>query len=113
RALAQANLVHALPLKMRFQRSKLYISAIPPFLIGGFVGLLAALMGVGGGFLMVPAMIYLLRVPTNVVVGTSLFQIVFLTAVTTMLQAAQNQNVDVELGVPFMTVSVVDARLTA
>ena len=65
---------------MRFQRSKLYISAIPPFLIGLFVGLLAAIMGVGGGFIMVPAMIYLLRVPTNVVVGTSLFQIVFLTA---------------------------------
>ncbi len=62
---------------MRFHRSKLYISAIPPLLLGGFVGFLGAIMGVGGGFIIVPAMIYLLRVPTNVVVGTSLFQILF------------------------------------
>ena len=75
---------------MRFHRSKLYISAIPPLLLGLFVGLLAAIMGVGGGFIMVPAMIYLLRMPTNVVVGTSLFQIVFLTAATTVLHASQN-----------------------
>ena len=75
----QHNWIHGLPLKLRFQRSKLYISAIPPFMLGLFVGLLAAIMGVGGGFIMVPAMIYLLRVPTNIVVGTSLFQIVFLT----------------------------------
>ncbi len=79
--------IHRLPLKMRFHRSKLYISAIPPFLIGAFVGLLAAIMGVGGGFIMVPAMIYMLRVPTNIVVGTSLFQITFVTAATTMLHA--------------------------
>ncbi len=65
---------------MRFHRSKLYISAMPPLMIGAFVGFLAAIMGAGGGFIMVPAMIYLLRVPTNVVVGTSLFQIVFVTA---------------------------------
>src|SRR2546429_2978912 len=105
--------IHGLPLKLRFQRSKLYISAIPPFLIGMFVGLLAAIMGVGGGFIMVPAMIYLLRVPTNVVVGTSLFQIVFLTAATTALHASQNQTVDVALAVLLMAGGGVGAPVGA
>jgi uncharacterized membrane protein YfcA len=106
----QHNWVHGLPLKMRFHRSKLYISAIPPLLLGFFVGLLAAIMGVGGGFIMVPAMIYLLRMPTNVVVGTSLFQIVFLTAATAMLQASINQNVDVVLAAVLMAGGVVGAQ---
>jgi hypothetical protein len=106
----QHNWIHGLPLKLRFQRSKLYISAIPPFMLGLFVGLLAAIMGVGGGFIMVPAMIYLLRVPTNVVVGTSLFQIVFLTGATTVLHAAQNQTVDVVLAVLLMVGGVVGAQ---
>jgi uncharacterized membrane protein YfcA len=105
--------IHGLPLKIRFTRSRLYISAIPPFVIGIFVGLLAAIMGVGGGFIMVPAMIYLLRVPTNVVVGTSLFQIIFLTAVTTILHASQNQNVDVALAVLLMLGGVVGAQFGA
>jgi hypothetical protein len=105
--------VHGLPLKMRFHSSKLYISAIPPLLLGTFVGLLAAIMGVGGGFIMVPAMIYLLRMPTNVVVGTSLFQIVFLTAATTVLHASQNQNVDVVLAVILMAGGVVGAQFGA
>ena len=105
--------IHGLPLKLRFQRSKLYISAIPPFFIGLFVGLLAAIMGVGGGFIMVPAMIYLLRVPTNVVVGTSLFQIVFLTAATTALHASQNQTVDVALAVLLMAGGVIGAQFGA
>jgi hypothetical protein len=105
--------IHRLPLKLRFQRSKLYISAIPPLLIGLFVGLLAAIMGVGGGFIMVPAMIYLLRVPTNIVVGTSLFQIVFLTAATTVLHASQNQTVDVVLAVLLMLGGVVGAQFGA
>ena len=109
----QHNWIHGLPLKLRFQRSKLYISAIPPFLIGLFVGLLAAIMGVGGGFIMVPAMIYLLRVPTNVVVGTSLFQIVFLTAATTVLHASQNQTVDVVLAVLLMVGGVIGAQFGA
>src|SRR5262249_15599315 len=73
----QHTWVHGLPSRMRFHRSRLYISAITPLVLGLFVGLLVAIMGVGGGFIMVPAMIYLLRMPTNVVVGTSLFQIVF------------------------------------
>jgi uncharacterized protein len=109
----QHNWIHGLPLKLRFHRSKLYISAIPPLVIGLFVGLLAAIMGVGGGFIMVPAMIYLLRVPTNVVVGTSLFQIVFVTAATTMLHASQNQTVDVVLAVILMVGGVIGAQLGA
>ena len=106
----QHNWVHGLPMKVRFNRSKLYISAIPPVVLGLFVGLLAAIMGVGGGFLMVPAMIYLLRMPTNVVIGTSLFQIVFLTAATTVLHASQNFNVDVTLAVMLMIGGVVGAQ---
>ena len=92
--LHQHNWLHGLPLKMRFRRSKLYISAILPLALGAFVGILAAIMGVGGGFIMVPAMIYLLGMPTSVVVGTSLFQIIFVTANITLLQSIQTQTVD-------------------
>jgi uncharacterized membrane protein YfcA len=104
---------HGLPLKLRFHRSKLYISAVPPFVLGIFVGLLAAIMGVGGGFILVPAMIYLLRVPTSVVVGTSLFQITFLTAATTVLHASRNQTVDVVLAILLMIGGVIGAQLGA
>jgi len=107
----QHNWMHGLPFKMRFHRSKLYISAVPPLFIGLFAGLLAAVMGVGGGFLMVPAMIYLLRVPTSVVLGTSLFQIVFLTAVTTILQASLNQTVDAMLAALLMLGGVIGAQV--
>lgn len=86
-----------LPFKMRFPRSKVYISVVPPVIIGMFVGMLAAVMGVGGGFIVVPAMIYLLRMPTNVVVGTSLFQIVFVAAAATLLHAVENKSVDIVL----------------
>ncbi len=92
--LHQHNWLHGLPLKVRFRRSKLYISAILPLALGAFVGILAAIMGVGGGFIMVPAMIYLLGMPTSVVVGTSLFQIIFVTANVTLLQSIQTQTVD-------------------
>ena len=92
--LHQHNWLHGLPFKVRFRRSKLYISAILPLSIGAFVGVLAAIMGVGGGFIMVPAMIYLLGMPTSVVVGTSLFQIIFVTANVTLLQSIQTQTVD-------------------
>lgn len=109
----QHSWIHGLPLKMRFNRSKLYISAIPPFVIGAFVGFLAALMGVGGGFIMIPAMIYLLRVPTNVVVGTSLFQIVFVTAMTTVLHATQNYTVDIVLALLLMIGGVIGAQFGA
>jgi uncharacterized membrane protein YfcA len=82
--------IHGLPLKMRFRQSRLYISIIPPVVIGFFVGMLSAIMGIGGGFIIVPAMIYLLRMPTNVVMGTSLVQIIAVTAITTVLQATNN-----------------------
>lgn len=102
--------IHGLPLKTRFKRSKLYISAIPPVVIGLLIGLLSAIMGVGGGFIMVPAMIYLLRMPTQVVIGTSLFQITFVTAFTTVLHAIQNQNVDVVLAMLLMIGGVIGAQ---
>jgi len=107
------NWIDALPLKMRFPRSGLYISVIPPVLIGAFVGVLAAIMGVGGGFVMVPAMIYILRMPTNVVVGTSLFQIFFVSALTTTLQASQNQTVDVVLALLLTVGGVIGAQFGA
>jgi uncharacterized membrane protein YfcA len=93
----QHNWIHGLPLKMRFPRSRLYISAIPPLVIGWVVGLLTSLLGVGGGFIMVPAMIYLLRMPTNIVIGTSMFQIIFVTAIVTVLHATLNHSLDVVL----------------
>ncbi|MGA7547072.1 MAG: sulfite exporter TauE/SafE family protein, partial [Methyloceanibacter sp.] len=93
----QHNWVHGLPLKMRFPHSRLYISAIPPLVIGALVGLLSAFLGVGGGFILVPAMIYLLRMPTNVVIGTSLVQIIGVAIVTTLLQATSNYAVDLVL----------------
>ena len=107
----QRGWIHALPFKMRFRASGLYISVIPPFGIGVAVGVLAAIMGVGGGFIMVPAMIYLLGMPTKVVVGTSLFQIVFVTAFTTMLHAVTNQTVDMMLALLLLLGGVVGAQI--
>jgi len=106
----QRTWIHALPLKIRFRVSGLYISAIPPVLIGLLVGILAAIMGVGGGFVMVPAMIYLLGMPTKVVVGTSLFQIIFVTAFTTMLHATTNYTVDIVLAVLLLVGGVIGAQ---
>ena len=103
--------VQKLPFKMRFRTSGLYISAIPPLLVGVSVGVLAAVMGVGGGFIMVPAMIYILGMPTKVVVGTSLFQIIFVTAFTTMLHATTNQTVDVVLAVMLLLGGVIGAQV--
>jgi uncharacterized membrane protein YfcA len=105
--------MHGLPFKMRFRRSKLYISALLPFTVGFLVGILVATMGVGGGFLMVPAMIYLLGMPTQIVIGTSLFQIIFVTANTTLLQATFNQSVDVVLALLLLIVGVVGAQVGA
>jgi uncharacterized membrane protein YfcA len=102
-----------LPLKMRFRQSRLYISAVPPALIGLLVGLLAAVMGVGGGFIMVPAMIYLLGMPTNVVIGTSLFQITVVTGLTTVFHAVENQTVDAVLAVVLLVGGVVGAQVGA
>jgi uncharacterized membrane protein YfcA len=103
--------IHGLPFKMRFRVSGLYISVIPPLVVGVSVGILAAIMGVGGGFIMVPAMIYLLGMPTKVVVGTSLFQIIFVTAFTTMLHATTNFTVDVVLAVLLLVGGVIGAQV--
>ena len=107
----QRTWVHAMPFKMRFRTSGLYISVIPPLVVGVLVGILAAIMGVGGGFIMVPAMIYILGMPTKVVVGTSLFQIIFVTAFTTMLHATTNFTVDIVLAVLLLIGGVVGAQI--
>jgi uncharacterized membrane protein YfcA len=106
----QHHWVHHLPFKMRFNRSKLYISAIPPLAIGFAVGLLSGILGVGGGFIMVPAMIYLLRMPTKVVIGTSLFQIIFVAGFTTIMHAAANYAVDLMLAFILMVGGVFGAQ---
>lgn len=105
--------IHGLPFKMRFRTSNLYISAIPPIIVGILVGLLAAIMGVGGGFIMVPAMIYVLGMPTKVVVGTSLFQIIFVTAFTTLMHATQNYTVDAMLALLLLLGGVIGAQVGA
>ncbi|MCR9128639.1 MAG: sulfite exporter TauE/SafE family protein [Alphaproteobacteria bacterium] len=113
KARRKRGLIDTLPFKTRFPVSGLYMSVIPPLAIGFFVGALAALMGVGGGFVMVPAMIYLLRMPTSVVIGTSLFQILFVTALTTVLQATQNQTVDIVLAAILIIGGVIGAQIGA
>jgi uncharacterized membrane protein YfcA len=107
----QHTWIEGLPLKQRFRRSRIYVSAIPFVLVGAFVGWLTAIMGVGGGFLLVPAMIYLVRIPTRIVIGTSTFQILCITALTTVLQSVQNHSVDVLLSVPLIAGGVVGAQL--
>ena len=111
RKLHEHTWLHGLPLKMRFRRSRLYISALLPLGIGFCVGVLSAIMGVGGGFIMVPAMIYVLGMPTSVVIGTSLLQIVFVTANVTFLQALNNQTVDIVLALLLLAGAVVGAQL--
>lgn len=111
RKLHKHNWIHALPFKMKFRVSGLYISVIPPLLVGVFVGILAAIMGVGGGFIMLPAMIYILGMPTKVVVGTSLFQIIFVAAFTTMLHAITNYTVDLFLAILLLVGGVIGAQV--
>ncbi len=107
------NWVHTLPIKMKFRTSGLYISVIPPLLVGLAVGVLAAVMGVGGGFIMLPAMIYILGMPTKVVIGTSLFQIIFVAAFTSMMHAMTNHSVDIVLAVLLLVGGVVGAQIGA
>ncbi|MGI3186176.1 sulfite exporter TauE/SafE family protein [Nioella aestuarii] len=109
----QRNWVHTMPLKMRFRTSGLYISALPPLLVGGAVGILSAIMGVGGGFIMVPAMIYILGMPTKVVIGTSLFQIIFVTAFTTLMHALTSHSVDMVLALLLIFGGVLGAQVGA
>ena len=111
--LHQHSWLHGLPFKMRFHRSKLYISTIPPLLIGFVVGILSAMMGVGGGFIMIPAMVYILGMSTNVVGGTSLFQIIFVTANSTFFQSYLNQTVDIVLAALMILGGVIGAQIGA
>lgn len=105
--------VDALPLKIRFRKSRQYLSVFLPLFVGTVVGVLVAIMGVGGGFIMVPAMIYLLNMPTNVVVGTSLFQITVVTASVTFFHAVNTQTVDIVLALLLLIGAVIGAQFGA
>ena len=109
--LHQHNWFHGLPFKIRFHRSRLYISALLPFAVGAAGGVLVAIMGIGGGFFLIPAMIYFLGMPASAVAGTSLFQIIFTTAIATFLHAYQNQTVDVLLALLLLAGGVIGAPL--
>ena len=102
--------MHGWPWKVRFPESRLYISVLMPLLVGAFGGLMAAILGIGGGFVMVPAMIYLIGMPTAVVVGTSLFQICFVAAITGFLQAYANHSVDILLALLLIAGGVVGTQ---
>lgn len=108
---AEESWTRRLPFKMKFRASGLYISVIPPVLIGIGVGILGAIMGVGGGFVMVPAMIYLLGMPTKVVVGTSLFQVITVSAFTTFMHAITNHSVDIMLALLLIVGGVIGAQI--
>jgi uncharacterized membrane protein YfcA len=108
-----SQLLKSLPLQTHFEKSGVTHSVLVPVIFGGFVGVLAAVMGVGGGFLMVPVMVYILRMPMHVVVGTSLFQILFNCIEVTFLQAYTNHNVDFILAVLLLLGSTVGAQVGA
>lgn len=105
------TIAHRLPLRLRFPRSGLYISVIPPLALGFLIGGMAAIMGVGGGFILIPAMIYLLRMPTNVVIGTALFQVLIVASLIVILQAEATKTVDLVLAAMLMLGGVVGAQL--
>lgn len=109
----QHSWIAGLPLRIRFHRSRLYISALPVIALGASIGFLGALLGIGGGFIMVPALIYLLKVPTTIVIGTTLLQTLGTMAFTTFMQSATNQTVDVILGLALMVGGVVGAQFGA
>jgi len=106
-------MAHTLPFRVRFPRSGLYISVLPPLGIGYAIGALAAIMGIGGGFILIPAMIYLLRMPTNVVIGTSLFQVLITTSLIVVLQSAATRTVDLVLAALLMVGGVIGAQMGA
>ncbi|MCA3299234.1 MAG: sulfite exporter TauE/SafE family protein, partial [Roseomonas sp.] len=113
RKLHEHTWLHGLPFKLRFRDSRLYISVIPPLVIGFGIGMLSAIMGVGGGFMLVPAMIYILGMPTAIVIGTSLFQVVFVSANVTLLQAWQVGSVDIVLTLLLLAGGVAGAQFGA
>ncbi len=106
-------MVASLPLRWRFYRSGLYISPLAPLILGIFTGILTMLMGIGGGFVLVPAMLYILGMSANVVVGTSLFQILFVTMATTMMHSLTTKAVDIVLAVLLLIGSVSGAQIGA
>ncbi|MAR57589.1 MAG: permease [Rickettsiales bacterium] len=102
---------HGLPFKLKFRKSHLYISVLPPIIIGLIAGILSSVMGVGGGFILIPAMIYILGMPTQIVVGTSLMQIIFVTLVSTIMHSYINQTVDVILSSLLLLGAVIGAQI--
>jgi uncharacterized membrane protein YfcA len=109
----QHNWFHGLPWRVRFKRSRLYISVVPVLLLGFCIGIVGALLGIGGGFILVPALVYLLRVPGNMVIGTSLLQVVAMMAATTILHAVSSQSVDILLAFCLMVGGTVGAQFGA
>ncbi|MBU6443823.1 MAG: sulfite exporter TauE/SafE family protein [Alphaproteobacteria bacterium] len=107
----QHNWIHGLPFKMRFRRSRLYISIFPPLMFAFMVGVLSAIMGVGGGFIMVPVMIYLIKMPASMVPGTTLFQVLFVTATATILHSVDNYSVDLVLAALLIVGGVIGAQI--
>lgn len=108
---SKSNIGYLLPLKMRFPRSKLYISILPPIIIGFVIGILSAIMGVGGGFLLVPALIYIVNMPPSLVVGTSIFQVLILASTTAFMQSTSNGGLDVVLSSILIIGAVVGAQI--
>lgn len=111
RRLHQHLWMHGLPWKLKFPKSRLYISVFVPLTIGFLGGVIVAIMGVGGGFFMIPAMVYIVGMPASVVAGTSLFQIIFVTAITALLQAVTNQTVDVFLALILLVGGIVGTQI--
>ncbi len=109
----QHSWIHGLPWRVRFKKSRLYISVLPVLAIGLFIGFVGSLLGIGGGFVMVPALVYLLRVPGNVVIGTSLAQVVAMMAATTIMHAVQSQSVDILLAFCLMVGGTAGAQFGA
>jgi uncharacterized membrane protein YfcA len=109
----QHNWIHGLPMRVRFKKSRLYISVLPVLAIGLFIGFVGSLLGIGGGFIMVPALVYLLRVPGSVVIGTSLAQVVAMMSATTILHAVQSQSVDILLAFCLMVGGTAGAQFGA
>lgn len=109
----QHNWFHGLPFRVRFKKSRLYISVVPVLLLGFCIGIVGALLGIGGGFILVPALVYLLRVPGNMVIGTSLLQVVAMMAATTILHAVTSQSVDILLAFCLMVGGTIGAQFGA
>jgi uncharacterized membrane protein YfcA len=109
----QHNWFHGLPWRVRFKKSRLYISVIPVLALGVAIGFVGSLLGIGGGFILVPALVYILRMPGNMVIGTSLLQVVAMMAATTILHAVSSQSVDILLAFCLMVGGTIGAQFGA